>query len=192
MGKNVTDPLAEVAGRILVVRGQRVLLDADLAQLYGVSTKAFNQAVRRNRGRFPGDFLIELTNHEVARSRSQSVTLKSGRGGFSPVHFGGRSPDLEVRSFSRSATRFLRVEATGRSTRRHLSTYRTGGCQLDIAICDIKFEARNPWWKAQIAAGFHRARRHHGGDGTEQPEGGADERPRRADNAAYEIGMRDG
>src|SRR6187399_3283892 len=80
MGKDFTDPLAEVAGRILVIRGQRVMLDADLAQLYGVSTKAFNQAVRRNRGRFPGDFLFELTNQEVARSRSQSVTLNSGRG----------------------------------------------------------------------------------------------------------------
>jgi hypothetical protein len=80
MGKNVTDPLAEVAGRILVVRGQRVLLDADLAQLYGVSTKAFNQAVRRNRGRFPADFLIDLTNQEVASLRSQFVTLKTGRG----------------------------------------------------------------------------------------------------------------
>jgi hypothetical protein len=80
MGKDVTDPLVEIAGRILVIREQRVLLDADLAQLYGVSTKAFNQAVRRNRGRFPGDFLLELTNQEVARSRSQSVTLKSGRG----------------------------------------------------------------------------------------------------------------
>jgi hypothetical protein len=80
MGKDVTDALAEIAGRILVVREQRVMLDADLAQLYGVSTKAFNQAVRRNRGRFPGDFLLELTKQEVARSRSQSVTLKSGRG----------------------------------------------------------------------------------------------------------------
>src|SRR5512134_2415710 len=80
MGKAVIDPLAEVAGRIFVVRDQRVMLDADLAQLYGVSTKAFNQAVRRNRGRFPGDFLLELTKQEVARSRSQSVTLKSGRG----------------------------------------------------------------------------------------------------------------
>jgi hypothetical protein len=47
MGKDVADPLAEVAGRILVVRGQRVILDADLARLYDVSTKAFNQAVRR-------------------------------------------------------------------------------------------------------------------------------------------------
>jgi hypothetical protein len=80
MGKDATDPLAEAADRILVVRGQRVMLDADLARLYGVSTKAFKQAVRRNRSRFPGDFLIELTNQEVARSRSQIVTLKSGRG----------------------------------------------------------------------------------------------------------------
>src|SRR6185436_9969909 len=80
MDKVVADPLAEVAGRILVVRGQRVLLDADLAQLYGVSTKACKQAVRRNRGRFPGDFLIDLTNQEVASLRSQFVTLQPGRG----------------------------------------------------------------------------------------------------------------
>ena len=80
MGKDVTDPLAEVAGRIFVVRGKRVMLDADLAQLYGVSTKAFNQAVRRNCARFPGDFLIDLTNQEVASLRSQFVTLKTGRG----------------------------------------------------------------------------------------------------------------
>ena len=80
MSKDVVDPLAEIVGRILVIHGQRVMLDADLARLYGVSTKAFNQAVRRNRGRFPADFLIELTNHEVARLRSQIVTLKTGRG----------------------------------------------------------------------------------------------------------------
>jgi hypothetical protein len=80
MGKEVTNPLAEVSDRIFVIRGQRVLLDVDLARLYGVSTKAFNQAVRRNRARFPADFLLELTNHEVAHSRSQFVTLKSGRG----------------------------------------------------------------------------------------------------------------
>jgi hypothetical protein len=80
MGNEVTNPLVEVAGRIVQVRGLRVMLDADLARLYGVSTKAFNQAVRRNRSRFPNDFLIELTNQEVARLRSQIVTLKSGRG----------------------------------------------------------------------------------------------------------------
>ncbi|MEZ5497885.1 MAG: ORF6N domain-containing protein [Steroidobacteraceae bacterium] len=80
MGKEDLEPLAEVAARILVVRGKRVLLDADLAELYGVATKALNQAVRRNRNRFPDDFLLALTNQEVTRSRSQIVTLKTGRG----------------------------------------------------------------------------------------------------------------
>jgi hypothetical protein len=65
---------------IRIVRGQRVLLDEDLAALYGVSTKAFNQAVRRNLERFPGDFLLQLTEDEQDSLRSQSVTLKPGRG----------------------------------------------------------------------------------------------------------------
>jgi hypothetical protein len=80
MGKDVTDSLGDLADRILVIRGKRVMLDSDLARLYGVPTKAFNQAVRRNRARFPADFLIELTNQEVAHSRSQIVTLNAGRG----------------------------------------------------------------------------------------------------------------
>jgi hypothetical protein len=71
---------ADVAAQIRVIRGQRVLLDADLAALYGVSTKVFNQAVRRNQDRFPEDFLISLSNHDVASLRSQIVTLKTGRG----------------------------------------------------------------------------------------------------------------
>jgi ORF6N domain len=69
-----------VASQIRVVRGQRVLLDSDLATLYGVTTKAFNQAVRRNLQRFPADFLLQLTEAEGDSLRSQFVTLKSGRG----------------------------------------------------------------------------------------------------------------
>jgi hypothetical protein len=49
---------------ILLVRGQRVMIDADLARLYGVPTKALNQAVRRNAGRFPSDFVFRLSRHE--------------------------------------------------------------------------------------------------------------------------------
>jgi phage regulator Rha-like protein len=71
---------ANVIQQIRVIRGQRVLLDSDLATLYGVSTKVFNQAVRRNQDRFPGDFLIRLSNQDVASLRSQIVTLKTGRG----------------------------------------------------------------------------------------------------------------
>lgn len=64
---------------ILVIRNQRVILDVDLAKLYGVSTKAFNQAVKRNAERFPEDFAFQLTSAELVRLRSQIVT--SSRGG---------------------------------------------------------------------------------------------------------------
>ena len=56
--------LEEVAPRILRIRGQNVILDMDLAALYGTSTKAFNQAVKRNAGRFPGEFMFRLTDAE--------------------------------------------------------------------------------------------------------------------------------
>ena len=59
---------------------KRVLLDFDLAALYDVTTKAFNQAVRRNIDRFPSDFVLQLTEAEAKSSRSQTVTLKPGRG----------------------------------------------------------------------------------------------------------------
>src|SRR5262245_8496292 len=65
---------------IRVVRGLRVLLDADLAALYGVEVKALNQAVRRNRERFPPDFMFQLDDSEVDSLRSQLVTSNS-RGG---------------------------------------------------------------------------------------------------------------
>jgi hypothetical protein len=73
-----------IAARILMLRGHKVMLDADLAQLYGVPTKALIQAVKRNPGRFPSDFLFSLTNQELADLRSQSVTSNRehrGRGG---------------------------------------------------------------------------------------------------------------
>lgn len=59
---------------ILVIRNQRVILDADLARLYGVTTKVFNQAVKRNVSRFPKDFAFQLTTAEVTNVRSQTVT----------------------------------------------------------------------------------------------------------------------
>jgi hypothetical protein len=59
---------------IHLIRGQRVILDADLAQVYGVTTKRLNQAVKRNQDRFPVDFAFQLTNQEVAILRSQFVT----------------------------------------------------------------------------------------------------------------------
>lgn len=70
-----------VGGRILVLREQRVLLDADLAELYGVETKVLVQAVKRNMARFPQDFMFQLSAEEFAVLRSQTVTSNTGRGG---------------------------------------------------------------------------------------------------------------
>jgi hypothetical protein len=70
-----TSETETIAQSIIVVRGQRVLLDAELAALYGVPTKALNQAVKRNSARFPPDFLLRLTAAEFAAlNRSHSVT----------------------------------------------------------------------------------------------------------------------
>ena len=67
----------KVESLIRVIRGQQVMLDRDLAELYGVETKVLNQAVKRNLGRFPDDFRFQLTKEEC--SRSQFVTLNEGR-----------------------------------------------------------------------------------------------------------------
>jgi phage regulator Rha-like protein len=65
---------------ILILRGHRVLLDSDLANLYGVTTKRFNEQVRRNLERFPTDFMFQITADEADSLRSQFATLKRGRG----------------------------------------------------------------------------------------------------------------
>src|SRR5260370_16375776 len=75
-------PLDVIEGKIFVLRGHRVMLDRDLAELYGVETRALNQAVKRNRARFPDDFMFRLTAAETKTAlslRSQIVTLKRGR-----------------------------------------------------------------------------------------------------------------
>ncbi len=63
---------------IYLIRGHKVILDSDLAELYGVETRVLKQAVRRNKNRFPADFMFELTKEENGSLRSQNVTLKRG------------------------------------------------------------------------------------------------------------------
>jgi hypothetical protein len=74
-------PAERIAGAILVIRGHRVMLDADLASLYGVETRALIQAVKRNAERFPQDFMFRLEAGEWALLRSQSVMSSAGHGG---------------------------------------------------------------------------------------------------------------
>jgi len=81
-------PVERVEKRILLIRGEKVILDADLAVLYGVENRALVQAVKRNSKRFPKDFVFQLTRDEFDSLRSQTVISK-GRGGrrFLPYAF---------------------------------------------------------------------------------------------------------
>lgn len=77
---------------ILTIRGHRVVLDTDLARVYGVRTKAFNQAFKRNQSRFPADFAFQLTQAEFDDLRSQSVTANA------------QAPDLNESNWSQTVT----------------------------------------------------------------------------------------
>jgi hypothetical protein len=80
--------LVQVEQRIFLIRGQKVMLDADLAELYGVETRALKQAVRRNPDRFPADFMFELSPVEVETLVSQTVIPTRGKlGGATPMAF---------------------------------------------------------------------------------------------------------
>lgn len=76
---------AVIASKIITLRGEKVLLDIHLAELYEIETRALKQAVRRNRDRFPADFMYELTNDEMDTVVSQNVIP-------SKKHFGGAAP----------------------------------------------------------------------------------------------------
>ena len=88
MSKSSLLPLETITHRILLLREQKVLLDADLATLYGVETKVLLQSVKRNLERFPEDFMFQLTNQEFNVLRSQSVTSSSEA--LETLRWGGR------------------------------------------------------------------------------------------------------
>ena len=90
--KHLAVPVEDLDQLIYEIRGQKVMLDADLAAVYGVTTKALNQAVKRNADRFPSDFVFQLTRKEIEALRSQIVISKIGRGGrkYRPFAFTNR------------------------------------------------------------------------------------------------------
>jgi hypothetical protein len=73
-------PVEIIEKKIYLIRGHKVMLDRDLAELYVVETKRLNEQVRRNLKRFPDDFMFQLTEEEAESLRSHFATLKSGRG----------------------------------------------------------------------------------------------------------------
>src|SRR3990172_758705 len=105
-----------IADRIAVVRGLRVILDADLARLYGVETRRLNEQVRRNAGRFPAEFMFRMTNHEVAHLKSQIATSK-----LRPNRRAGAASDSCRRISRTSAGRALRQaeRAASKTSEKH-------------------------------------------------------------------------
>jgi phage regulator Rha-like protein len=79
--ENAIVPVERIQQSIYVIRGHKVILDNDLAVLYGVSTKRLNEQVRRNIERFPADFMFQLFDKEAEHLRSQIATSKGSRGG---------------------------------------------------------------------------------------------------------------
>jgi hypothetical protein len=96
MSKEIT-LVARIAQSIYLLRGQKVMLDCDLAALYGVATKALNQAVKRNRMRFPDDFMFQLSPEEIPSLKSQCVTSS----------LQGTADQSTTTNWSQSATRSL-------------------------------------------------------------------------------------
>ena len=87
MAENVTIPDEAIINRIYLIRGQKVMLDKDLAEMYGVETKQLKRQVRRNAERFPEDFMFELTAGELENLRSQIDTSSWGGTRYVPMAF---------------------------------------------------------------------------------------------------------
>jgi hypothetical protein len=119
-----TIPMERITSKIHLIRGHKVMLDRDLAELYGVETKALKQAVRRNIVRFPEDFMFELTKDEFEILRSQIVTSSWGGRRYPPYAFAEQGMAmLSSVLHSRRAVR-VNIEIT-RGAMRVLPTLRT-------------------------------------------------------------------
>jgi hypothetical protein len=115
----------QIQWAIHVIRGQRVVLDSDLAALYGVPTKRLNEQVSRNPDRFPEDFAFRLTAREFAHLKSQIATSKAGRGGrrrppwaFTELGVAMLSSVLNSPAAVRASVEIVRAVLTGAAVRR--------------------------------------------------------------------------
>ena len=128
--------IEEIRNRIYEIRGRQVMLDKDLAELYGVEVKVLNQSVKRNAKRFPSDFMFQLSKDEFDSLRSQIVTLKNGRGGHSkylPYAFTEQGVAM-LSSVLRSDTAIevnIRIMRTFVAVRQYLVAPKCGNCQLE-------------------------------------------------------------
>ena len=111
--QKVTHELAVSAEKIeriiYLIRGQKVMLDSDLAELYGVETKVLKRAVRRNHERFPADFMFPLNKQELMRLRCQNGTSKMGRGGSRYLPYAFTEQGVAMLSGVLTSSRAIRI-----------------------------------------------------------------------------------
>ena len=125
--------IEEIRSRIHTIRGKQVMLDKDLAELYGVGTKVLNQAVRRNEKRFPDDFMFQLKQEEWEILRSQIVTSSWGGVRYLPYAFTEQGVAM-LSSVLRSDAAIevnIRIMRTFVAVRQYLVSSKCGNCQLE-------------------------------------------------------------
>jgi len=168
--KTATDVVQRIEEMIFLIRGQRVMLDADLAKIYGVTTKQLNQQFKRNRERFPDDFAFLLTNQEVRQMRSQIVTASKRNIRHVPIAFTEHgalmlgnilNSKTAVEASIRVVRAFIWIReqlATNKELAQKLNELETRLGEHDGAISNL-FEAirqlLNPTEKPQREIGFH-------------------------------------
>jgi len=109
---SVDVPVQFIERRIYLIRGHKVMIDVDLADLYGVPTKALNQQVQRNRKRFPEDFMFQLTKEEAVNLRSQFATSSLQHGGRRSPPYAFTEPGVAMLSSVLSSERAIEVNIT--------------------------------------------------------------------------------
>jgi len=114
----------DIQSRIHTIRGVQVMLDEDLALLYGVKTKVLSQAVKRNRERFPEEFMIQITDDEFDRLRSQIVT--SNQIVLDVKKYKEQYQAIEIKVFNNSLGRFIIIDNT--------TVYHFGACLKDLGM----------------------------------------------------------
>lgn len=156
--KNLTAPGVAVSVQfvergIYLIRDHKVMIDIDLAALYGVSTRVLNQQVQRNLKRFPEDFMFQLTKDETEALRSQIVISKPGRGGrrYQPAN----QSDLRRATSGRRVQPFGSQSATQMSAKKFEITFcdlktLDVGAKLEVAICKLKSLLRLPLFELTL------------------------------------------
>ncbi len=140
--KKAVIPLERIESHIFLIRGQKVLLDADLAALYEVETKVLTQAVKRNIGRFPADFMFQLTKQEFNNLRSQFVTSSWGGRRYPPYAFTEQGVAMlsSVLNSERAARVNIEIMRTFVRLRQMLAT--NADLARKLAILEKKYDAQ--------------------------------------------------